>query len=205
MNIYSIYRATNTNTGKVYVGHATRWPGRMAAHKCQSKTIQNKFYNAIRKYGWESFQWHVIYQSMDGDHCLKVMEPYFIAEYDSFKNGYNSTLGGEGNLVGTSWNKGLKLGPMSLEQRKIRSDALKGKPKSIEHRMALAAANIGHKPKQEYIDLMKSTWRAKLDAGWKMPPDALSKRSITMKATLAARRAAGGKWPLNKTWKGRPR
>ena len=39
-----------------------------------------------------------MYQSKDREHTLKTMEPYFINEYDSFNNGYNSTIGGEGTL-----------------------------------------------------------------------------------------------------------
>jgi hypothetical protein len=59
------------------------------------KETNKKFYNAIKKYGWDCFVWEVIYRSKDYDHCLNVMEPYFIKEYDSFQNGLNSTVGGD--------------------------------------------------------------------------------------------------------------
>lgn len=97
MDIYTIYRATNILTNKVYIGF-TRFDviGRSHAHLKNSKIIKTKFYNAIRKYGWNSFIWEAIYQSKDYDHTLNVMENYFIVEHDSFKNGYNSTLGGNG-------------------------------------------------------------------------------------------------------------
>jgi group I intron endonuclease len=106
MDIYSqdkvatIYRATNTINGKVYIGFTTHRPSRrINNHKHRSSTLtelNNKFYNAIRKYGWESFVWEIIYQSKDIDHTHHVMETYFINEHNSYNQGYNSTSGGDG-------------------------------------------------------------------------------------------------------------
>lgn len=98
MNIYSIYKATNIINGKVYIGFTSLTvDDRINTHLKNSKNnIVTKFYNGIRKYDWDNFTWEIIYQSLDGDHTLNVMENYFILEHDSFKKGYNSTLGGEG-------------------------------------------------------------------------------------------------------------
>lgn len=98
MNIYSIYKATNLINGKIYIGFDSNWPQRMWEHKSPSnyKTGKHKFYRALRKYGINNFHWEVIYQSQDKQHCLTIMEPFFIKEFDSYKCGYNSTLGGEG-------------------------------------------------------------------------------------------------------------
>jgi hypothetical protein len=102
MNIYSIYRVTNNINRKVYIGFtSTTLSGRRADHKfnaLRQKEI-NKFYNAIRKYGWDNFSWDIIYQamepvSMNDSHTLTVMENHFIDEYDSIKNGYNTLPGG---------------------------------------------------------------------------------------------------------------
>lgn len=105
MNIYSIYKATNKITGKIYIGFDSKWPRRIVGHKYQHKKDNNtKFYNAIRKYGWDNFEWEVIYNSKDGEHCLNVMESYFIKEYDTINNGYNTSFGGNRGpvLVGSS-------------------------------------------------------------------------------------------------------
>ena len=65
----------------------------------------------------------LIYQSKDGKHCLNYMENYFINEYNSFKCGYNETLGGEGSL-----------GRATSEYTKLKiSQSLKNKPKSQNH------------------------------------------------------------------------
>ena len=96
MIIHTIYKCVNQINGKVYVGFDSCWPHRMTVHKSSSKKQDYKFYRAIRKYGWDNFEWSIIYQSKDKDYTLNVMENHFIREYDSFNNGYNSTLGGEG-------------------------------------------------------------------------------------------------------------
>lgn len=98
--IYSIYKVTNKVNGKIYIGFDSNWPKRKYSHKSYSKTDNYfyKFYNAIRKYGWETFEWEVICQSLDGEYLLSILEPYFIEYYDSYRNGYNITKGGEGRL-----------------------------------------------------------------------------------------------------------
>jgi group I intron endonuclease len=108
MNIYSIYKATNIKNGKSYIGFDSHWPKRKSEHKSAAirDTNYNKFYNAIKKYGWESFAWEIIYQSTDGHHCLHTMESYFITEYNSLADGYNSTRGGESGLGNKWWNNG---------------------------------------------------------------------------------------------------
>jgi group I intron endonuclease len=98
MNIYSIYKATNKVNGKVYIGFDSNWPHRKNSHKCYHKTGDTKFYRAIKKYGWQNFEWQLLYQSKDKIYTKDFMENYFIEQYDSFKNGYNSTLGGDGTF-----------------------------------------------------------------------------------------------------------
>jgi len=105
MNIYSIYQAVNLITGDSYIGFASDWSSRQKQHKKDSKNIKNDeyFYRAIRKYGWGNFEWKILYQSLDGEHCLKVMENHFIVEHRTYTGfsdckGYNVTLGGEGTL-----------------------------------------------------------------------------------------------------------
>ena len=64
----------------------------------QSLTKTNRvFHNAIKKYGWNNFDWQVI-ERCDSKKELDEMEFHYIIQYNSFfrKNGYNMTLGGEG-------------------------------------------------------------------------------------------------------------
>ena len=118
MSIYSIYKVVNSKNGKIYIGFDSNWPNRKKRHLKDSYSENSRAYNdtfhkAIRKYGKDFFDWQVIYQSKDGEHCLKLMETYFIQEYNSYvnytnSNGYNMTLGGEGTL-GLKKSKDSKL------------------------------------------------------------------------------------------------
>ena len=54
----------------------------------------NKFANSIRKWGWDAFEGRVLEEVYEED--LNELEKFYIEYFDSFKNGYNSTLGGEG-------------------------------------------------------------------------------------------------------------
>ena len=102
MNIYRIYRATNTISGKVYIGFTSGpMKGRMTTHKhnCFTRHFKNKFYDAMRSYGWDKFVWDEIYVAKElvkpqNSYTLTVMEDLFIQEYDSLNNGYNMTPGG---------------------------------------------------------------------------------------------------------------
>jgi group I intron endonuclease len=123
MIIHTIYKAVNKKTGKVYIGFDSHWPNRVRIHKSSSKNQDSKFYRAIRKYGWHCFEWFPIYQSYDREHTLNVMEKYFIEQHDSFKNGYNSTAGGDGIF-------GHKHTDIA---KKIISDTHKGKKLTLEH------------------------------------------------------------------------
>ena len=98
MNIYSIYKVTNLINNKVYIGFDSNWPNRQNQHKLNYTKLHFKFYNAIKKYGWDNFVWEIIYQSRDGDYTLKTMESFFIEQHNSFEHGYNSTKGGDGVL-----------------------------------------------------------------------------------------------------------
>jgi group I intron endonuclease len=104
MNIYSIYRATNTINGKVYIGFTSQSVDtRINQHKKDYNRCNWVFYYAIRKYGWEVFQWETLYQSTDGEYTKNVMEAFFIRENNSYigsedNNGYNMSMGGDGNI-----------------------------------------------------------------------------------------------------------
>lgn len=101
--IYTIYRAINLLNGKSYIGFDSQWPLRMKQHIRNVEYDSNLFVfkKALRKHGLDNFEWEVIYQSLDRDHTLDIMEPYFIEYYRTYIGwadckGYNATLGGSG-------------------------------------------------------------------------------------------------------------
>lgn len=99
-----IYKCTCLVTNKVYIGqtlnYEVRWKDHIKNSKWENGPLYDcKFYRALRKYK-DSFKWEVI-QCLDFvnrstlEKMLNKLEGYYIQYYDSFKNGYNSTLGGE--------------------------------------------------------------------------------------------------------------
>ena len=92
-----IYKATNSQNGKSYVGQTTGpLRIRIRGHKHDANRFVNyRFYYAIRKYGFEVFSWEILARANSSDK-LNSLEKHFIKLYDTFgKNGYNMTEGGD--------------------------------------------------------------------------------------------------------------
>lgn len=94
-----IYKATNITNGKSYIG---KWAMEIVDMRRQRhwhyafvKQAQTKFHRALRKYGWDNFKWEVIDKAENHEE-LNEKEKYWVKHYDTFKNGYNMTLGGDG-------------------------------------------------------------------------------------------------------------
>ena len=94
-----IYKIINDINDKVYIGQTCRSiKERWKEHLKDYQKTQNNFpiYNAMRKYGKEHFNIIEIEQ-VDND-LLNQKEQYWIEQYDSYKNGYNATFGGDGTI-----------------------------------------------------------------------------------------------------------
>ena len=89
-----IYKITNTVNGKCYVGQSrdieARWAKHLSAYKSSPEW---ELYRAFKKYGIAAFSFEVVEECTIEE--LNEREIYWIAQYDSFNNGYNMTLGGE--------------------------------------------------------------------------------------------------------------
>ena len=97
-----IYKATSITTGKVYIGQSCQTlEKRMHQHLSRAMTNydpSNHFHNAIRKYGFLDFVFQVIEDNIISDEVLNEREKYWIEYYNSYYDGYNSTLGGDAGL-----------------------------------------------------------------------------------------------------------
>lgn len=91
-----IYKITNTLNDKVYIGQTIKTvQKRFTQHKNNSNKeyfSQIVLYKAFNKYGIENFICEEI-EEVPNDK-LNEREKYWIEYYDSYFNGYNSTLGG---------------------------------------------------------------------------------------------------------------
>ena len=136
------------STGKKYIGQTDNERRRKYEHfsHCNKKSRDNKFYRAIKKYGWNNFIYGVIEEFLIDE--LDDMETYYIKEYNTFEDGYNSVAGGKATrgYKHTEKTKQLlreiKTGTKhSLETRQKMSvdrvgipNKSKGRPQSIESR-----------------------------------------------------------------------
>lgn len=94
-----IYQYLNTANNKSYIGQTTDLVNRKSKHRGCSIYVKNKFYNAVRKYGWDTFNFNILVEIEadtieDCSRQLDFLESFYILLYDSFNNGYNSTTGG---------------------------------------------------------------------------------------------------------------
>lgn len=96
-----IYKLTCTITGKVYIGKTIDINRRMAQHSKITSKYSHHLANAIKKYGIDNFKEEIIFEVEAEDRAvlnttLSNAEKSYIEQYDSYRNGYNSTIGGEG-------------------------------------------------------------------------------------------------------------
>ena len=96
--ISGIYKIENLINHKVYVGQSQNIFNRWKSHL--NDLNHDKHYNphlqrAWNKYSENNFKFEII-ECCDID-SLDEREIYWIAYFDSFKNGYNQNIGGDGN------------------------------------------------------------------------------------------------------------
>lgn len=91
-----IYKITNTVNDKLYIGQTIyTLKDRFRRHFYDAQKSDAKIYRAMKKHGFENFFISLI-EEVD-DELLDEREIYWIAHFDSYKHGYNSTIGGLGN------------------------------------------------------------------------------------------------------------
>lgn len=89
-----IYKAEFPN-GKVYIGKSKSFDDRKIKHYYSTRYYNTKLTNAINKYGFDSINWEILYQT-DNLQDLNEKEIEFIKKYNSIKDGYNISTGGDG-------------------------------------------------------------------------------------------------------------
>lgn len=113
-----IYMVVNMVNHKKYIGQSKNIKKRFQSHHLVDYKNENncnyntKFYQAIRKYGIDNFE--VIVLQLCKEEELDDLEIKFIKEFDTFKNGYNSTEGGQ------FWSPNIHSEEIEAKRRKTR-------------------------------------------------------------------------------------
>lgn len=97
-----IYKIQNKINSKIYIGLSIDIENRIKVHflryENENSSEYNKtLYRAIRKYGKENFDIVILEECKQKE--LYDKEKYYILKYNSYKNGYNETPGGEGVVI----------------------------------------------------------------------------------------------------------
>ena len=153
-----VYRAVNSVSGKSYFGITKDFNKRKFSHKSKAKGSRDKrggktpFYDAIRSYGWEKFNWYIIFEG-DVKDC-KELEVFLIKETKG--NNYNLHKGGD---IGFSMRdkpiKAYKEWKSKLKtSRKGRKPAL-GMKHSDENKALFAKVSRAYWNTQEVYDSVK--------------------------------------------------
>jgi len=164
-----IYKVTNKVNDKVYIGQtieglSIRKKKHYASRNYYAK-FNRHFSHALRKYKRSDLVWKVI-EGCDSKDELDEMEFHYIMQYDSYNNGYNMTLGGEG-VIGHKHTEATKR-KMSIakkgkpstrcgyvvtaETRKRMSESAKKRvtpPHTAEHCRRISEAKKGRKRSEE--------------------------------------------------------
>lgn len=93
--MYSIYKYTNLNNGKVYIGQTRNTLEQRAQAGGRNYKESPKFYNAIKKYGWEAFSPEIIATATTQEEA-NALEIFYISKFQSTDEnfGYNIAHGG---------------------------------------------------------------------------------------------------------------
>ncbi len=112
-----IYKINNDINDKVYIGKTLatiekRW--KEHCHDMEKRDLENRpLYRAMKKYGYRHFYIEEIEQCSND--IINERECYWINFYNSYKNGYNATKGGDGtsyvdvDSIIALWNEGKNI------------------------------------------------------------------------------------------------
>ena len=93
-----IYKITNDINDKIYIGKTLNTIEKRFKEHCEDSRRDKKekrpLYFAMKKYGIEHFHVELIEECEEN--ALSDREVYWIEFYNSFRDGYNATLGGDG-------------------------------------------------------------------------------------------------------------
>lgn len=106
LDIPGIYKITNNINGKCYIGQSIFLNRRIKRHLSYKSHKDNlAIYKAFDKYGINNFLIEILeyFDTKDYSyikHKLDELEIYYIDKFNSYRDGYNKTIGGDAGVTG---------------------------------------------------------------------------------------------------------
>ena len=164
-----IYKITNKINGKSYIGKTNdivrRWKEHRYGHGGTS--ILSK---AFAKYGLDNFEFSIIcehdyHTKEEMNKKLSELEVYYIGVYNTFKKGYNATIGGDG----------ISFYSHSQETIEKIKESNRGKKASEAKKQKISAAKLGQHHSSETKEKISSAygyiWRYKKEKDYPLHID----------------------------------
>lgn len=171
---YKIYVHINKINKKAYVGQTKlELEKRQGQNGCNYKGC-SQFYAAIQKYGQSNFEHLLLEQNLSKDQ-VDEREKYQINFYNSFKNGYNATTGGNLNKEFSVESK-IKMSLAKKEKYIGKGNPNYGRHRSEETKQKIREGNLGKNVSKETREKMKISNKGKL-LGYKHTIEAKEKIS----------------------------
>lgn len=158
-----IYGAIHRDSGRVYVGSSVNIGKRWKEHRSAIKRPTSpKFHNALRKYGFEAFDFEVLEECAHGD--FQQRERFYIQFVDSVANGFNLEaipgkphLGRNHSEIHKERIRAAATGKKHSYESKERMSAAQSCLWTAEKRRKLSSARKGVKPSEAtYAALSKA-------------------------------------------------
>jgi group I intron endonuclease len=137
-----IYMATSRTSCKSYIGQTCNGLNfRKRSHELDAERgSDTHFHRALRKYGFEDFEWEILWGPVSRGEEIDLEEQRYICSFNTYNGGYNSTRGGGGNYGRM----------MSLDTRSKMAVSRRGKKHSEETKR-----RIGQKTKAYWAKYRK--------------------------------------------------
>ena len=152
-----IYKITNKVNNKCYIGKTLKTIEERWIEHCRDYLRRDEekrpLYSAMKKYGIKNFKIEEIEQC--NEQIVNEREKYWIQYFNSYKNGYNATLGGDGKAY--------------LDRKKIIELYNKYKIiKVVADKMNCSTEGVSKVLKQEGIETLNTKETAILSQGKKV-------------------------------------
>ena len=141
-----IYQITHKDSGRIYIGQSVNLLKRQNNHKVgKSSSTKSILSNAIKKHGWDAFEFKVLVYA-EGKDYLNLLEEQIIAQFNSLSpNGFNIRTGGNSSSPSEKTKQAMsesrKIG--YLNGTIIHPRGMAGKKASEETKQKMSLAHKG--------------------------------------------------------------